>query len=206
MIEIERPKIEIAEISENGTYGKFVVEPLERGFGTTLGNSLRRVLLSSLPGVAVKSIKIDGVLHEFSTIPGVKEDVTEIVLNIKGLVAKLYCDGPKTVEISAEGPCEVTADSIKSDSEEIMVERTRRQGKVLEMTIEELDLSVRSFNCLKRAGINTVEDLINKSEEDMMKVRNLGTASPGGSRVEAGFPGLQPAQGRRIRATYFLIR
>ena len=97
MIEIERPKIEIAEISENGTYGKFVVEPLERGFGTTLGNSLRRVLLSSLPGVAVKSIKIDGVLHEFSTIPGVKEDVTEIVLNIKGLVAKLYCDGPKPV-------------------------------------------------------------------------------------------------------------
>ena len=95
MIEIERPKIEIAEISENGTYGKFVVEPLERGFGTTLGNSLRRVLLSSLPGVAVKSIKIDGVLHEFSTIPGVKEDVTEIVLNIKGLVAKLYCDGPR---------------------------------------------------------------------------------------------------------------
>ena len=108
MIEIERPKIEIAEISENGTYGKFVVEPLERGFGTTLGNSLRRVLLSSLPGNAVKSIKIDGVLHEFSTIPGVKEDVTEIVLNIKGLVAKLYCDGPKTLEISAEGPCVVT--------------------------------------------------------------------------------------------------
>ena len=102
MIEIERPKIEIAEISENGTYGKFVVEPLERGFGTTLGNGLRRVLLSSLPGVAVKSIKIDGVVHEFSTIPGVKEDVTEIVLNIKGLVAKLHCDGPKTVEISAE--------------------------------------------------------------------------------------------------------
>ena len=117
MIEIERPKIEIAEISENGTYGKFVVEPLERGFGTTLGNSLRRVLLSSLPGVAVKSVKIDGVLHEFSTIPGVKEDVTEIILNIKGLVAKLHCDGPKTVEISAEGPCVVTADSIKCDSE-----------------------------------------------------------------------------------------
>jgi len=288
MIEIERPKIEIAEISENGTYGKFVVEPLERGFGTTLGNSLRRVLLSSLPGVAVKSIKIDGVLHEFSTIPGVKEDVTEIVLNIKGLVAKLHCDGPKTVEISAEGPCVVTADSIKSDSEveilnpelhiatlgegaklymeltldkgrgyvsnernkqnmqdavigeiavdsiytpvlkvnfnvestrvgqsidydkltlevwtngvinaqeavslaakvltdhlnlfvdlsdkgkstEIMVEKDEGgKEKVLEMTIEELDLSVRSFNCLKRAGINTVEDLINRSEEDMM--------------------------------------
>ena len=297
MIEIERPKIEIAEISENGTYGKFVVEPLERGFGTTLGNSLRRVLLSSLPGVAVKSVKIDGVLHEFSTIPGVKEDVTEIILNIKGLVAKLHCDGPKTVEISAEGPCVVTADSIKCDSEveilnpdlhiatlgegaklymeltldkgrgyvsnernkqnmqegvigeiavdsiytpvlkvnfnvestrvgqridfdkltldvwtngvinaqeavslaakvltdhlnlfvdlsdkgkstEIMVEKDEGgKEKVLEMTIEELDLSVRSFNCLKRAGINTVEDLINRSEEDMMKVRNLGRKS-----------------------------
>ena len=297
MIEIERPKIEIAEISENGTYGKFVVEPLERGFGTTLGNSLRRVLLSSLPGVAVKSVKIDGVLHEFSTIPGVKEDVTEIILNIKGLVAKLYCDGAKTVESSAEGPCGVTAVSIKCDSEveilnpdlhiatlgegaklymeltldkgrgyvsnernkqnmqegvigeiavdsiytpvlkvnfnvestrvgqsidfdkltlevwtngvinaqeavslaakvltdhlnlfvdlsdkgkstEIMVEKDEGgKEKVLEMTIEELDLSVRSFNCLKRAGINTVEDLINRSEEDMMKVRNLGRKS-----------------------------
>lgn len=297
MIEIERPKIEIAEISENGTYGKFVVEPLERGFGTTLGNGLRRVLLSSLPGVAVKSIKIDGVVHEFSTIPGVKEDVTEIVLNIKGLVAKLHCDGPKTVEISAEGPCEVKAESIKSDSEvEILnpelhiatlgegarlymeltldkgrgyvsnernkqnmpegvigeiavdsiytpvlkvnfnVESTRvgqsidydkltlevwtdgtisakeavslsakiltRQlnhfvdlseevsnteimdtqedtgkEKVLEMTIEELDLSVRAFNCLKRAGVNTVADLINKSQDEMMKVRNLGKKS-----------------------------
>ena len=297
MIEIERPKIEIAEISDNGTYGKFVVEPLERGFGTTLGNSLRRVLLSSLPGVAVTSIKIDGVLHEFSTIPGVKEDVTEIVLNIKGLTAKLHCDGPKTVEICAEGPCEITADSIKCDSEveilnpemhiatlgdgaklymeltldkgrgyvsaernkanmnmavigelpvdsiytpvlkvnynventrvgqsidydklilevwtngiigaqeavslaakvltehlnlfvdlsdkgsstEIMVEKDDKgKEKVLEMTIEELDLSVRSFNCLKRAGINTVEDLISKSEEDMMKVRNLGRKS-----------------------------
>ena len=297
MIEIERPKIEIAEISENGTYGKFVVEPLERGFGTTLGNGLRRVLLSSLPGVAVKSIKIDGVVHEFSTIPGVKEDVTEIVLNIKGLVAKLHCDGPKTVEISAEGPCEVKAESIKSDSEvEILnpelhiatlgegarlymeltldkgrgyvsnernkqnmpegvigeiavdsiytpvlkvnfnVESTRvgqsidydkltlevwtdgtisakeavslaakilnRQlnhfvdlsdevsateimdkkedtgkDKLLEMTIEELDLSVRAFNCLKRAGVNTVADLINKSPDEMMKVRNLGKKS-----------------------------
>jgi DNA-directed RNA polymerase subunit alpha len=297
MIEIERPKIEIEEISENGTYGRFVVEPLERGFGTTLGNSLRRVLLSSLPGTAVKSVKIDGVLHEFSTIPGVKEDVTEIILNIKGLVAKLHCDGAKTVEISAEGPCIVTADAIKCDSEveilnpdlhiatlgegaklfmeltldkgrgyvsnernkqnmtdsvigeiavdsiytpvlkvnfnvantrvgqsidydkltlevwtngvinaqeavslaakvltdhlnlfvdlsdkgkstEIMVEKDEGgKEKVLEMTIEELDLSVRSFNCLKRAGINTVEDLINKSEEDMMKVRNLGRKS-----------------------------
>ena len=297
MIEIERPRIETEEISNDSTYGRFVVEPLERGFGTTLGNSLRRVLLSSLPGVAVKSIKIDGVVHEFSTIPGVKEDVTEIVLNIKGLIAKLHCDGPKTVEIAAEGPCVVTADSIKCDSEveilnpdlhiatlgegaklymeivldkgrgyvsgernkqsmpqgvigelavdsiytpvlkvnfnveptrvgqsidydkltlevwtngvitaqeavslaakdltdhltlfvdlsdkgkstEIMVEKDDKgKEKVLEMTIEELDLSVRSFNCLKRAGINTVEDLINKSEEDMMKVRNLGRKS-----------------------------
>ena len=297
MIEIERPRIETEEISNDSTYGRFVVEPLERGFGTTLGNSLRRVLLSSLPGVAVKSIKIDGVVHEFSTIPGVKEDVTEIVLNIKGLIAKLHCDGPKTVEIVAEGPCVVTADSIKCDSEveilnpdlhiatlgegaklymeivldkgrgyvsgernkqsmpqgvigelavdsiytpvlkvnfnveptrvgqsidydkltlevwtngvitaqeavslaakvltdhltlfvdlsdkgkstEIMVEKDDKgKEKVLEMTIEELDLSVRSFNCLKRAGINTVEDLLSKSEEDMMKVRNLGRKS-----------------------------
>ena len=105
MIEIEKPRIDTEVLSADGTYGKFVVEPLERGFGTTLGNSLRRVLLSSLPGVAVTSIKIDGVLHEFSTIPGVKEDVTEIVLNMKGLTAKLHCDGAKTVEISAEGPC-----------------------------------------------------------------------------------------------------
>lgn len=297
MIEIERPRIEIAEIAEDGRYGKFIIEPLERGFGTTLGNSLRRVLLSSLPGVAVKSVKIDGVVHEFSTIPGVKEDVTEIVLNIKGIVAKLHCDGPKTVTIEAEGPMDVTGESIKCDSEveilnpelhiatlgndaklymelvldkgrgyvsgernkqnmpagvigelavdsiytpvlkvnfsvestrvgqsidydkltlevwtngvinaqeavslaakvltdhlnlfvdlsdkgksaEIMVEKDEGgKEKVLEMTIEELDLSVRSFNCLKRAGINTVEDLINKSEEDMMKVRNLGRKS-----------------------------
>lgn len=297
MIEIERPRIETEELSNDSTYGRFVVEPLERGFGTTLGNSLRRVLLSSLPGVAVKSIKIDGVVHEFSTVPGVKEDVTEIVLNIKGLIAKLHCDGPKTVEITAEGPCIVTADSIKCDSEveilnpdlhiatlgegaklymeivldkgrgyvsgernkqnmpqgvigelavdsiytpvlkvnfnveptrvgqsidydkltlevwtngvitaqeavslaakvltdhltlfvdlsdkgkstEIMVEKDDKgKEKVLEMTIEELDLSVRSFNCLKRAGINTVEDLLSKSEEDMMKVRNLGRKS-----------------------------
>ena len=294
MIEIEKPKIETEILSEDGTHGKFVVEPLERGFGTTLGNSLRRVLLSSLPGVAATSIKIDGVVHEFSTVPGVKEDVTEIVLNIKGLIANLHCDGPKTVEISAEGPCNVTAGSIHCDSEveilnpdmhiatlsdgaklsmeitldrgrgyisadrnkakmvtnvigelpidsiytpvlkvnynveptrvgqsidfdklnlevwtngiisaqeavslaakiltehlnlfvdlsdagsntEIMVEKDDKgKEKVLEMTIEELDLSVRSFNCLKRAGINTVEDLINKSEEEMMKVRNLG--------------------------------
>ena len=117
MIEIEKPRIETEVLSADGTYGKFTVEPLERGFGITLGNSLRRVLLSSLPGVAVTSLKIDGVLHEFSTIPGVKEDVTEIVLNMKGLTAKLHCDGPKTVEINAEGPCVVTADSVKCDSE-----------------------------------------------------------------------------------------
>lgn len=297
MIEIEKPRIDTIELTADGTFGKFVVEPLERGFGNTLGNSLRRVLLSSLEGVAVTSIKIDGVLHEFSTIPGVKEDVTEIVLNMKGLTAKLYCNGPKVVTIAAEGPCNVTADSIKCDSEveilnpdmhiatlgegaklnmeitldrgrgyisaeknkasmsqniigilpvdsiytpvlkvnytventrvgqitdydkltldvwtngvisaqeavslaakvltehlnlfvnlsekgsstEIMVEKDDKgKEKVLEMTIEELDLSVRSFNCLKRAGINTVEDLINKSEDDMMKVRNLGRKS-----------------------------
>lgn len=297
MIEIEKPRIETEELTEDGKHGRFVVEPLERGFGNTLGNSLRRVLLSSLEGCAVTSIKIDGVLHEFSTIPGVKEDVTEIVLNMKSVVAKLYETSPKVVEISAQGPCVVTAGDIKCDSEveilnpeqhiatlgedaklnmeitidkgrgyipaernklisgnnvigvlpidsiytpvlkvnytvdntrvgqitdydkltldvwtngvinaqeavslaakvltehlnlfvnlsdkassaEVMVEKGDK-GKeiILEMTIEDLDLSVRSFNCLKRAGINTVEDLINKSEEDMMKVRNLGRKS-----------------------------
>ena len=296
MIEIEKPRINVEELSSDGKYGRFVVEPLERGFGNTLGNSLRRVLLSSLEGTAVTSIKIDGVLHEFSTIPGVREDVTAIVLNMKSLVMKLYSNGPKTVEIAAEGPCWVTADMIKCDSEvdiltpdlhiatlgedaklnmeitldkgrgyipaeankalsgnniigvlpvdsiytpvlkvnytvdntrvgqitdydkltldvwtngvinaqeavslaakvicehlnlfvdlsdrgsqEIMVvKEDSSKEKVLEMTIEELDLSVRSFNCLKRAGINTVEDLIGKSEEEMMKVRNLGRKS-----------------------------
>ena len=296
MIEIEKPQIETAEIKSDGTYGRFVLEPLERGFGTTLGNSLRRVLLSSLPGVAVTSIKIDGVQHEFSTVPGVKEDVTEIVLNIKGLIAKIHGEAPKTIHIEAEGECEVTAGDIKVDSEveildpgmhiatlgpgaklymeividkgrgyvpsernkqkianvigaipvdsiytpvlkvnytventrvgqitdydkltievwtdgtisakeavslgakvltehlnlfvdlsdeaytaDIMVEKDDKgKEKVLEMTIEELDLSVRSFNCLKRSGINTVEDLVNKTEEEMMKVRNLGRKS-----------------------------
>ena len=117
MIEIEKPKIDTEELSADGKYGRFVVEPLERGFGNTLGNSLRRVLLSSLEGVAVKSIKIEGVLHEFSTIPGVKEDVTQIILNMKGLIGKLNCQGEKKVEIRAEGPCEVTAASIMCDSE-----------------------------------------------------------------------------------------
>ena len=299
MFEFQKPRIETTELSDDGRFGKFVVEPLERGFGNTLGNSLRRVLLSSLEGVAVTSIKIDGVLHEFSTIPGVKEDVTAIVLNMKGLIAKLNCDGPKTVEISAEGPCVVTADSIKKDADvdilnpemhiatlgegaklymeitlskgrgyvsaernkeeiaktasvigvlpidsiytpvlkvnynidntrvgqitdydkltldvwtngvinaqeavslaakvltehlnlfvnlsdkgtntEVMVEKNDQgKEKALEMTIEELDLSVRSFNCLKRANINTVEDLTNKTEDEMMKVRNLGRKS-----------------------------
>ena len=297
MMEIERPKIDTASLSADGRYGKFVVEPLERGFGTTLGNSLRRVLLSSLPGVAVTSIKIDGVVHEFSTIDGVKEDVTEIVLNVKGITAKLYSDTPKTVRIEASGEGEVTAGSIQQDADieilnpdwhiatlaenaklimeltfdkgrgyvpsernkqnaeqaslgalpvdsiytpvlkvnytventrvgqitdydkltlevwtdgtisaqeavsfaariltehlnlfvtlsqeamsaEIMVEKDDKgKDKALEMTIEELDLSVRSFNCLKRAGINTVEDLISKSEDEMMKVRNLGRKS-----------------------------
>ena len=298
MMEIERPKIETASLSPDGRYGKFVAEPLERGFGITLGNSLRRVLLSSLPGVAVTSVKIDSVVHEFSTIEGVKEDVTEIVLNLKGIAAKLYTDGPKTVRVEAVGPCEVTADNIKQgDDIEILnpewhiatlgeggklvmeltfdkgrgyvpaernkqaiiekndintlpvdsiytpvlkvnynVESTRvgqaidydkltievwtdktisardalslgakilcdhftlftdlsdtignsctvvekepeRPDTVMKMTIEELDLSVRSFNCLKRAGINTVEDLVSKSEDEMMKVRNLGRKS-----------------------------
>lgn len=294
---IEKPEIEVVELKSNGTYGKFVLEPLERGYGTTLGNSLRRVLLSSLPGVAVNSVKIDGIHHEFSTIDGVKEDVTEIILNLKGLIAKLYGEGPKTIYIEAEGECEVTAGDIKTDSEvdilvpdmhiatlgegaklymeividrgrgyvsadknkalmtgapigviavdsiytpvlkvnysvdntrvgqitdydkltlevwtdgtisakeavslaaklltehlnlfvnlseetnvvEIMVEKDDKgKEKALEMTIEELDLSVRSFNCLKRAGINTVNDLVGKSEEEMMKFRNLGKKS-----------------------------
>ncbi len=295
MEEIERPRIQCVESPEDASYGKFVVEPLERGYGTTLGNSLRRVLLSSLPGTAVTGIKITGVQHEFSTIPGVKEDVTEIVLNIKRLIARLHAPMSKTLYIDVAGECEVTAGDIKADGEvEIMnpdmhiaslaadahlemeltlshgrgyvsadknkpaqsiiglisvdsiyspvikvnysVENTRvgnvtdfdkltlevwtdstltareavslsakvlsdhlmlfedlsetlstraavvekpesHRDKVLGMTIEELDLSVRSFNCLKRAGINTVEDLINRSEDDMMKVRNLGRKS-----------------------------
>ena len=296
MIEIEKPNISTVNLSEDGRSGTFIVEPLERGYGTTLGNSLRRVLLSSLPGVAVTSIKIDGVLHEISTVPGVKEDVTEIVLNVKGITAKLYSDSPKTVVIDCSGEREVTAGDIKQDSDieilnpehhiatlsegsrlymeltfdhgrgyvsqernkqlgqpaigtiytdsiytpvynvsysventrvgsntdddkltlevltngiisakeavslgakilnehlnlfvdlsaeakntEIMVEREETiKEKVLEMTIEELDMSVRSFNCLKRAGIDTVEDLTNRTEEEMIKVRNLGKKS-----------------------------
>ena len=295
MIEIEKPRIECIESPTDESYGKYVIEPLERGYGTTLGNSLRRVLLSSLPGTAVTSIRIAGVQHEFSTIPGVKEDVTEIVLNIKRIIARLHTDEPKTVYIEAAGECEVTAGDIKADSEvEILnpelhiaslgpdaslsiemvidhgrgyvvadknkgpqqivgtipvdsiytpvlkvnyaVENTRvgnqtdfdkltlevwtdktisprdavslgakilvdhftlftdlsdsignrstvvekvetQRDKVLEMTIEELDLSVRSFNCLKRANINTVEDLISKTQDEMIKVRNLGRKS-----------------------------
>ncbi len=296
MIEIERPNIVTAGLSDDGKHGVFVVEPLERGYGITLGNSLRRVLLSSLPGVAASSVKIDGVLHEISTIPGVTEDVPEIILNVKGIVAKLYCQQPKTCIIDVRGG-EVTAGDIQVDSDieilnpdhhiatvetgapffmeitfehgrgyvsseknknavenpvigviytdsiftpvisanytvsntrvgnitdydklelevntngtidakeavslaakiisehlnlfidlsadaknvEIMVDREETiKEKVLEMTIEELDMSVRSFNCLKRAGIDTVEDLINRTEEDMMKVRNLGKKS-----------------------------
>ncbi|MBR5543342.1 MAG: DNA-directed RNA polymerase subunit alpha [Oscillospiraceae bacterium] len=295
MIEIEKPRIECIDSPEDISYGKFVIEPLERGYGTTLGNSLRRILLSSLPGIAVTSIKIAGISHEFSTIPGVKEDVTEIVLNVKKIVAKLHTAEPQTVSIEASEEGEVTAGDIKSTGEvEILnpdlhiatlgpnatfsmeltfahgrgyvsaernkdeqapigvlpidsiytpvhkvnyyVENTRvgnmtdydkltievwtnktisardavsysakilndhlslfidlseeigntstvvepkenQRDKVLEMTIEELDLSVRSFNCLKRAGINTVEDLISKTQDDMMKVRNLGHKS-----------------------------
>ena len=242
MIEFEKPKIECVEDPANGTYGKFTVEPLERGYGITLGNALRRIMLSSLPGTAATSIKIAGVQHEFSTIPGVKEDVTEIVLNVKSLITRLHnTDGIKTVYIEAVGPCEVKAGDIKGDSEvevlnpdlhiatldagatlnmeltlevwtdgtisprdavslgakilcdhfslftdlsdamgskSTVVEKAEAQrDKVLELTIEELDLSVRSFNCLKRANINTVEDLISKTEDDMMKVRNLGRKS-----------------------------
>ena len=296
MIEIEKPRVECVEVSDDSRYGKFVVEPLERGYGITLGNSLRRILLSSLPGVAVNSIKIDGILHEFSTIPGVKEDVTEIILNIKKLAIKLHADGPKTIYINHEGAGEICARDIKCDSDveiingdlhiaelnedaklsmeitidrgrgyvsadrnkqimqpvigvipvdsiytpvmkvnytientrvgqitdydkltlevwtdgtidppdavslgakilnehlnlfidlsesakntEIMIEKEEnKKEKVLETTIEELDLSVRSYNCLKRAGINTVQDLTNRSENDMMKVRNLGRKS-----------------------------
>ena len=295
MIEIEKPTIECIYSNEDPNYGKFVVEPLERGYGTTLGNSLRRILLSSLPGVAVTSVKIDGILHEFSTIPGVKEDVTEIILNLKKLAVKLNGENTKRVLINAIGPKEVTAADILGDSDveifnpelhiatleenatlimeinlargrgyvpaemnkdentpisviptdsiftpvrkvnftventrvgqvtdydrlvleiwtdgsvtpsegvsigskimqehlslfveltdsaegmEIMVEKEENQKeKALEMTIEELELSVRSFNCLKRAAINTVAELTHRSEEDMMKVRNLGKKS-----------------------------
>ena len=295
MVEIEKPRIECIDSPEDGSYGKYIVEPLERGYGTTLGNSLRRILLSSLPGTAATSIKIAGVQHEFSTIPGVKEDVTEIVLNVKKIIARLHGQGVKTVFIDATGEREVTAGDIKADGEvEILnpdlhicslgpdatfnmeitlshgrgyvssdknktpnmpigtiavdsiytpvykvnytVENTRvgnmtdydkltlevwtdstisardavslgakilsdhlslftdlsdtvankptmaekpetHRDKVLEMTIEELDLSVRSFNCLKRANINNVEDLISRTGEDMMKVRNMGRKS-----------------------------
>ena len=295
MIEIEKPRIECIELPADEAYGKFIIEPLERGYGTTLGNSLRRVLLSSLPGTAVTAVKIAGIQHEFSTIPGVAEDLTEIVLNLKGIIAKLHTEGPKTVYIEAVGECVVTAGDIKLDAEvEVLnpehhiatlgpgaslsmelsishgrgyvtaeknkpaqaiigvipidsiytpvlkvnytVENTRvgnqtdfdkltieiqtdktisprdavslgarilvdhftlftdlsdtmgnrsmviekveaQRDKVLEMTIEELDLSVRSFNCLKRANINTVEDLISKTQEEMIKVRNLGRKS-----------------------------
>ena len=295
MVEIQKPRIECIENVGDDSYGKYVVEPLERGYGTTIGNSLRRILLSSLPGTAVTTVKIAGVQHEFSVIPGVKEDVTEIVLNIKGIIAKLYSEGVKTVYIEAAGEGDVTAGDIKTDSDvEILnpehhiatlgpeatlnmeltlsqgrgyvtadrnkpaqtiigvipvdsvytpvrkvnyfVENTRvgdatdydkltlevwtngtisardavslgarilvdhfplftdlsetmgskatvvekaeaQRDKVLELTIEELDLSVRSFNCLKRANINTVEDLISKTEDEMMKVRNLGRKS-----------------------------
>lgn len=295
MLEIEKPKIEILDKSEDNCYAKFVVEPLERGYGTTLGNSLRRILLSSLPGAAVTSIKIEGVLHEFSTIPGVIEDTTDIILNLKKLCVKLHCNEPRTVRIEIEGEGDITAGDIIVDSDveilnpemhiatldkngrlfmEMTIEKGRgyvsseknkkeehiigvipvdsifspvtkanfhiedtrvghrtdydqltlevwtdgsispdeavsssakilsdhlklflglteeivdevtmvekeeeKKDKVLEMTIEELDLSVRSYNCLKRAGINTVEELIQRTQEDMMKVRNMGKKS-----------------------------
>ena len=231
MFDFEKPNIEIVEISEDKRYGKFVVEPLERGYGTTLGNSLRRIMLSSLPGAAVSQIKIDGVLHEFSSIPGVKEDVTEIILNIKNLAIKNNSDTnePKVAYIEYSGEGVVTAADIQTDPDieilnpdlviatlsggadtKLYMELTITKGRgyvsadknkndelpigviavdsiytpvervidrVLEMNIDELELSVRSYNCLKRAGINTVEELINRSSDDMMKVRNLGRKS-----------------------------
>ena len=295
MIEMEKPRIECAETSEDKRYAKFVISPLERGYGTTLGNSLRRILLSSLPGAAATSVKIDGISHEFSTIPGVTEDVTDIILNVKSVAAKLHSDTPKVCYVDVAGPCIITAGDLKHDADveilnpemhiatlneeaklymevtfnrgrgyvtaeknkvanmpigmipvdsiytpvrkvnctientrvgnetdhdkliievwtngvimpdeaiswaakimkehldlfvdlseeaknaDIMVEKEEsKKEKVLEMTIEELDFSVRSYNCLKRAGINTVDDLIKKSIEDMMKVRNLGRKS-----------------------------
>lgn len=294
IVEIEKARIECVEVGQNGCYGRFVIEPLERGFGHTLGNSLRRVLLSSLPGVAVSSVHIEGVQHEFSTIPGVKEDVTEIILNLKTMACKMFAEGPKQLTIDVKGPCELTAGDIRTDDEveianpdlhiatlnedahlqmqltldrgrgyvsadknktpsmpigvipidsiftpvkkvNYTVEDTRvgqitdydkltleiwtngtlkpeeavssaakiltehlnlfisltdqvmpismvqpeddKKDKVLEMTIEELDLSVRAYNCLKRAGINSVAELVQKNQEDMMKVRNLGRKS-----------------------------
>ena len=292
--EIEKAHIECLEVADNNTYGRFAIEPLERGFGHTLGNALRRVLLNSLPGAAVTSIRIDGVQHEFSTVPGVKEDVSEIILNFKMLSIRMFADQPKTLELIAEGPCEVTAADIRVDDEvevinpdlhiatlgegaklhitftidigrgyvsadknktpqmpigvipvdsiytpirkvnytvsdtrvgqvtdydklmldvwtngsvlpdeaiamaakilkdqlELFVGLTDqtmpvphsereddKKEKVLDMTIEELDLSVRAYNCLKRAGINTVAELVQRNQEDMMKVRNLGKKS-----------------------------
>ena len=294
IVEIEKARIECVEVGQNGCFGKFVVEPLERGFGHTLGNSLRRVLLSSLPGVAVSSVHIEGVQHEFSNIPGVKEDVTEIILNLKSIACVMYSDSSKQLTIDVKGPCELTAGDITTDDEveivnpdlhiatlnedahlqmqltldrgrgyvsaeknksqsmpigvipidsiftpvkkvNYLVEDTRvgqitdydrltleiwtngtlkpeeaissaakiltehlnlfisltdqvmpvsmvqpeedKKDKVLEMTIEELDLSVRAYNCLKRAGINSVAELVQKNQEDMMKVRNLGRKS-----------------------------
>lgn len=295
MLEIEKPKIECVEISEDGFYGKFVIEPLERGYGITLGNAMRRILLSSLPGVAANHVRIDGVLHEFSTVPGVKEDVTELILNVKSLALTMNGDGNRTIYIDAKGPGIVTAGDIRTEGDvqiinkdlhiatlddngrlymELLVNRGRgyvsqnknkseempigtipvdsiytpvkkvnfnventrvgqitdydkltlevwtngtikpeeaislsakiliehfklfmtltdhandveiliekeedKKEKVLEMTIEELDLSVRSYNCLKRAGINTVQELTERTMDDMMKVRNLGKKS-----------------------------
>ncbi len=313
MLEIEKPRIECVESAMDGTYGKYVVEPLERGYGITLGNSLRRILLSSLPGAAVTSVKIDGVLHEFSIIPGVVEDVTEIILNIKGLAIKMYSDESRVIKIDAKGPGVVKASDIIADQNieilnpeyhiatlsedahlvmEMTVNKDRgwqpaeknkahaqnigvipidsiyspvtkvnytventRVGKitdydkltldvwtdgtispdeaisfgakilcdhlslfvnlsenilpstivvekeekskatVLDTNIEELDLSARSFNCLKRAGINTVADLVNKTEEEMMKVKNLGKKSLDEVRLKLEAMGLSLADG-----------
>ena len=235
MIEFEKPNIKCLEVNEENHYAKFVCEPLERGYGITIGNSLRRILLSSLPGSAITSVKIEGVLHEFSTIPNVVEDVPELIINLKSVCLKQDKNETKTLRVDFKGPGEVKAgdiitdgtvevlnpdlhiatvsegghlvmemtaemgrgynnaeknkktdqalgvlpiDSIYTPVKKVMVEKEEsKKEKVLEMSIEDLELSVRSFNCLKRAGISTVEDLTNKSEAEMMKVRNLGKKS-----------------------------
>ena len=199
MFDFNKPKIEITELSEDKKFGRFVVEPLERGYGTTLGNSLRRIMLSSLPGAAVSQVKIDGVLHEFSSIPGVKEDVSEIIMNLKventrvgqitdydKLTLDVYTNGTLAPDEAVSLAAKVLSEHLSlfidlsenAKTAEVMIEKEdNEKEKVLEMSIDELELSVRSYNCLKRAGINTVEELCNKTSDDMMKVRNLGRKS-----------------------------
>ena len=201
MFDFNKPNIEITDVSDDKKYGRFVVEPLERGYGTTLGNSLRRIMLSSLPGAAISSVKIDGVLHEFSSIPGVKEDVTEIIMSVNltventrvgqitdydKLTLDVWTKGTMLPDEAVSLAAKVLSEHLKlfvdlsevAQAAEFMIEKEDdEKEKVLEMSIDELELSVRSYNCLKRAGINTVEELTNKTPEDMMKVRNLGRKS-----------------------------